>query len=193
MSDFAKLNDRDHRVRPHPARPDRTDVGYLWDSEKRGEWFASGAMPTRRARRFHMQFKHSKLSPNTPPPEKISEMDKNGHSRQCADGLEPPHRLAFTFGGEKPPTDSEVEFRLRKAVKDNKVRLTLTHSKIPDRAYAVGVSGGWHGHLECAMLWRGAKPRPPSGTSGGKYDGVYDKRYCLIAPLTRICASLLDG
>ena len=45
--------------------------------------------------------------------------------------------LAFTFGGSKmnPDNISEVEFRLTQEgdPKDNKVRLTLTHSKIPDR------------------------------------------------------------
>ena len=32
---------------------------YLWDGEKRGEWFASGAMPPRTGESFDMYFKHS--------------------------------------------------------------------------------------------------------------------------------------
>ena len=64
---------------------------------------------------------------------------------------EPPHRLAFTFGAEtRPETASRSGIPLAPEgdPKDNKVRLTLTHSKIPDaRLHAANVSGGWHSHL----------------------------------------------
>ena len=109
---------------------------YLWDGKKRGEWFASGAMPAKPGESFEMHFKHSTLSPNqAPPPEKFIEMDKTGHqSRNVLLAYEPPHRLVFSFGPDARK-DSEVEFRLNQEgdPKDNKVRLTLTHSKIPDR------------------------------------------------------------
>ncbi len=39
------------------------------------------------------------------------------------------------------------------------MRLTLTHRKIPDRDFALGVSGGWHSHLE--MLQHRAKGKTP--------------------------------
>ena len=126
---------------------------YLTDAKKRGEWFASGPLPARVGDAFEMRFKHSDLSPNqAPPPEQFIEMDKNGHqSRNILLAYEPPTRLAFTFGGEKDPAKvSEVEFRLSQEgnPKDNKVRLTLTHSKIPNDDVADGVSVGWHSHLD---------------------------------------------
>src|ERR1700759_4927443 len=53
---------------------------YLWDGKKRGEWFASGAMPTMPGERFHMRFKHSDYSPHkSPPPERMKEVDEKGH------------------------------------------------------------------------------------------------------------------
>lgn len=122
---------------------------YLTDAKKRGEWFASGPLPAKVGERFEMRFKHSDLSPQTAaPPPQMEEMDKNGHtSSNVLLAFEPPHRLAFTFGGEKNPANvSEVEIRLTR--EGDKVRLTLIHSKIPSDDYADGVSVGWHSHLD---------------------------------------------
>jgi uncharacterized protein YndB with AHSA1/START domain len=179
MSDFAeKLNDRTIQfVRILPGPIERV-WDYLWDGDKRGEWFASGPMPAKVGETFHMQFKHSKLSPHTiEPPEKMREMDRNGHSStNVLLACEPPRRLAFSFGGEKDPTKiSEVEFRLEP--EGDKVRLTLTHTKIPDRGVMLGVSGGWHAHLD-VLGYRARGETPPAFWDiWRKYDGVYDSRY----------------
>lgn len=181
MDDFAERLDahtlRFVRILPGPIE---RVWDYLWDGEKRGLWFASGPMPTRVGEAFEMRFKHSELSPHqAPPPERMAEMDKTGHtSRNTLLAYEPPHRLVFTFGGEKG-INSEVEFRLDPEgdPKDNKVRFTLTHSKIPDRPFAVGVSGGWHSHL--AILEERVHGRTPPAfwDVWRRYDGIYDKRY----------------
>jgi uncharacterized protein YndB with AHSA1/START domain len=153
---------------------------YLWDGEKRGEWFASGPMPTKVGESFEMRFKHSELSPHTAaPPEKMAEMDRNGHtSRNVLLAYEPPHRLVFSFGPD-PQNSSEVEFRLTPegAAKDNKIRFTLTHRKISDRNTKLNVSGGWHSHL--AILEDKANGRVPPAfwDVWRQFDGVYDKRY----------------
>jgi len=149
---------------------------FLWDGEKRGEWFAKGAMPTSPGESFEMKFKHSTLSPNqAEPPQKMREMDKTGHtSRNVLLAYEPPHRLAFTFGGEKGVT-SEVEFKL--AEEGDKVRLTLTHSKVPDRAFALNVSGGWHAHLAILQDKAEGKVPPAFWDVWRKTEGIYDKRY----------------
>ena len=133
---------------------------YLTDAKKRGEWFASGPLPAKVGERFEMRFKHSDLSPvQATPPEQYVEMDKNGHtSSNVLLAFEPPHRLAFTFGGEKDPAKvSEVEFRLQ--AEGDKVRLTLTHSKIANNDIADGVSVGWHSHLD--ILQSRAEGRAP--------------------------------
>ncbi len=151
---------------------------FLADSDKRGQWFASGALPAKVGDSFEMKFKHSTLSPHhAEPPERMKEMDRNGHtSRNVLLAFEPPHRLAFTFGGEKDPAKvSEVEFRLEP--EGDKVRLTLTHTRIPDRAIMLGVSGGWHSHLEVLQYRAEDKVPPAFWDVWRQYDGVYDGRY----------------
>ncbi|HET7085047.1 MAG TPA: SRPBCC family protein [Rhizomicrobium sp.] len=153
---------------------------FLWDGKKRGEWFASGDMPSKPGESFEMHFKHSTLSPNqAPPPERFIEMDKNGHhSRNVLLAYEPPRRLVFTFGDEKD-FYSEVEFRLDQEGEpaDNKVRFTLTHSKIPDRNFAVNVSGGWHSHLAILQYKAEGKAPPAFWDVWRETDGAYEKRY----------------
>ncbi len=153
---------------------------YLWDGKKRGEWFASGAMPTKPGESFEMHFKHSELSPHTAaPPEKMAEMDRTGHiSRNTLLVYEPPHRMVFTFGPEKR-VYSEVEFRLDPEgdPKDNKVRFTLTHSKTPDRQFAADVSGGWHSHLAILQYKAEGKVPPAFWDVWRQTENVYDKRY----------------
>ena len=152
---------------------------YIADGKKRGEWFASGALPPV-GETFELRFKHSELSPNqAPPPERFKEMDATGHvGRERLLALEPPHRMVMSFGLEQGGV-SEVEFKLTQEgdPKDNKVRLTLTHSKIPDRAYAVDVSGGWHSHLAILQYKAEGKVPPAFWDVWREIDGVYDKRY----------------
>jgi uncharacterized protein YndB with AHSA1/START domain len=114
MDEFAKRLD-DHTVQFVRILPGPIERiwEYLWDGKKRGEWFASGAMPKKAGESFEMRFKHSELSPHqAPPPEKFTEMDKTGHTAtNILLAYEPPRRLVFTFGPEARGY-SEVEFRL---------------------------------------------------------------------------------
>ena len=122
---------------------------FLYDAKKRGEWFASGAMPANPGEHFQMRFKHSEYSPHTSiAPERMREMDEKGHSSSnILVKCEPPHLLAFTFGPQTRAGEfSEVEFRLDQ--EGDKVRLTLTHRRISDRNFKLNVSGGWHSHLD---------------------------------------------
>jgi uncharacterized protein YndB with AHSA1/START domain len=153
---------------------------YLWDGKKRGEWFHGGPMPTKPGESFDMYCKHSTLSPNqAPPPEKFVEMDKTGHhSRNVLLAYEPPHRLVFGLGPHGRE-DSEVEFLLSQEgdPKDDKVRFTLNHRKIPNREYAVEVSGGWHSYLAILQYKAEGKTPPAFWDVWRQTEGVYEKRY----------------
>lgn len=171
------------RVDAHTVRFERLLPGpiervwaYLADGDKRGEWFASGALPAKVGESFELRFKHSDLSPNkAAPPEKFAEMDKTGHSgREVLLAIEPPHRLVFSFGHEEK-TASEVEFRLMP--EGEKVRLVLTHSKIPDRAYAINVSGGWHSHLDILQYKAEGRVPPAFWDVWRGIEDVYEQRY----------------
>ncbi len=164
MGDLARKID-DHTIQFVRVLPGPIEKiwDYLVDSEKRGQWFAKGPFG-KVGEPFELRWKHSELSPNTaPPPDSMAEMDKTGHSAvNTLLKMEPPHLLAFTFGGSKMSPDkiSEVEFRLED-MGDNKVRLTLTHSKIPDESYRTGVTGGWHSHLD-VLQYRAEGKTPPA-------------------------------
>ena len=180
VNDFAtKLDDRTVefvRVLPGPIEK---IWSYLEDSDKRGQWFAKGELPKKPGEHFELRFKHSELSPHqAEAPERMKEIDKSGHS---ADNVllkfEPPHLLAFTFGPSTRPglEPSVVEIRLKE--EGDKVRLTLTHSKLPDRAMMIGVSGGWHTHLAILQYRAEGKTPPAFWDVWRQYDGVYDRRY----------------
>ena len=152
---------------------------YLWEEDKRRQWFTSGAMPTTPGESFSQHWKHSEYSPNkSTPPDAMKEMDEKGHSStNTLIAYEPPYRLAYTFGEGKYGKDNatEVEFRLKP--EGNMVRLILTHSKIPERSYALGVSGGWHAHLDVLEMQLKGETPPGFWDIWRRHDGVYDKRY----------------
>jgi hypothetical protein len=66
-----------------------------------------------------------------------------------------------------------VEFRLKVEgdPKGNKMRLTLTHNRIPDRPYMLGVSGGWHAHLAVRQYRAEGKEPPVFRDRFRRYDG----------------------
>jgi uncharacterized protein YndB with AHSA1/START domain len=151
---------------------------FLTDEDKRKLWFTTGAMPTKVGEHFTMHWNHSTYSPHpSVAPEKMKETAEKGHtSTFTLLAYEPPHRLAYTFGETKHPTDTpEVEFVLKP--EGDKVRLTLTHTKVPDRAYALGVSGGWHSHLDVLEMQLKGQTPPGFWDIWRRYDGAYDKRY----------------
>lgn len=171
------------RVDAHTVRFERILPGpvekiwaYLVDGKKRGEWFASGELPAKIGDSFEMYIKHSDLSPNkSPPPEQFKEMDSTGHrATEKLLALEPMRRVAYTFGNQHPPA-SEVEFML--TPEGDNIRLTLTHRKVPDRAYAVNVSGGWHAHLAILQYKAEGKVPPPFWEVWKETEHTYEKRY----------------
>ncbi|HZQ00507.1 MAG TPA: SRPBCC family protein [Reyranella sp.] len=186
-SDYGKLVSptevRFERLLPGPIE---TVWAFITDSEKRGEWFASGPMELRVGAKFTLRFKHSSLSPNkAPAPERFREMDKTGHewTGEITE-VDPPRRLAFFSN------DSEVVFDL-KPVKDakgeDKVLLILTHRRLPNREMVVGVMGGWHSHLAVLVDKAHGRTPPAFWDIWRANDGVYDKR---VPP--DCCGLLLD-
>jgi len=113
---------------------------YLTKSDLREQWLASGEMKLEQGAECELVWHHDTI---TIPPGKRPDTMTNSESRLPSriTVCEPPHKLGFMFW-----SDSEVLFELKPA--GNKVLLTLTHSKLPSRGMAVGVSTGWHTHLD---------------------------------------------
>jgi len=112
---------------------------YLTKSDLRRQWLSSGEMPMKVNVPFELVWHHDELT--TPPGTRPDGMGPQTHMPTQLTHCEPPHKLGFLFMG-----DSEVIFELKPA--GAKVLLTLTHRNLPSRGMMVGVSTGWHTHLD---------------------------------------------
>ena len=119
---------------------------YLADNDKRRQWLGSGALPARVGERFSLHIKHSDYWPDDVSADQRAAMAKaEMQMMHVLLALEPPYRLAYSFQPEGWE-ETRVEFRLMPEGAD-KVRLTLTHSKLGDRRHAADAAHGWQGHL----------------------------------------------
>jgi uncharacterized protein YndB with AHSA1/START domain len=113
---------------------------YLTKSDMRRQWLASGKMELKSGAACELVWHHDKTT--TPPGKRPDSMPSaESHLPTHITVCEPPHKLGFMFW-----SDTEVIFELKPA--GAKVLLTLTHSSLPNRGMMVGVSTGWHAHLD---------------------------------------------
>ena len=112
---------------------------YLTKSDLRRQWLASGEMEMKVDSPVELVWHH--VQTTTPPGKRPEGVNEESHLPSRVTVCEPPHKLGFMFW-----SDSEVLFELQKS--GNRVLLTLTHSKLPSRGMMVGVSSGWHAHLD---------------------------------------------
>jgi uncharacterized protein YndB with AHSA1/START domain len=119
---------------------------YLTESDKRGQWLASGDMDLRVGGKVGLFFRHADLSPRTAPtPERYREMEAGHAMTGRITACEPPRLLSYTWG-ESDGSESEVRFDLSE--QDDRVLLTVTHSRLHNRDDLVSVAGGWHAHMQ---------------------------------------------
>lgn len=139
-------------IAPNTVRFERTLPGpiervwsYLTDSEKRGKWLASGPMELRVGGAAHLTWLHREYAAGEDLPEQYKQLEK-GHSMDAEiTRCEPPRVLAFTWG-KRVDALSEVVIELSE--QGNNVLLTLTHARLPNHKDLLGISGGWHTHLD---------------------------------------------
>lgn len=143
MDNFGEVTEEGSLEFKRKLPADRDEVWeYLTDSEKRGEWLASGEMELKPGGKVVLKFKHQDLSKEDDPfPEKFKKMEKGDTLEGEIIEIEKPKILAFSWGG-----NSEVYFHLKK--EEGGTLLTLTHQNLADdRSTILGVAGGWHTHL----------------------------------------------
>jgi len=125
---------------------------YLTDSDLRRRWLASGEMKLAAGAPFERVWRNDELTdPPGKRPDGFSEEHKMA-SRIIT--VIPPHRLVFSWdeGGE-------VSIELQALGKE--VLLTLVHRRLANRAEMLGVSSGWHVHLDIlANLLHDKAPGP---------------------------------
>jgi uncharacterized protein YndB with AHSA1/START domain len=125
---------------------------YLTEDEKRRQWLAAGEMEMKVDTPFELVWRNDGLS--DPPGQRPPGFPEEHRMQSRITELNPPHRLAITWG-----VAGGVSFDLRAEGTD--VLLTVTHSRVPDRATLLNVSAGWHMHLDLLVArLSGAKVTP---------------------------------
>ena len=160
---------RFERLLPGPIE---TVWAFLTDSDKRGEWLASGPMDLKVGGKARFTFHHSDLSPHkSPPPDRYKDTDANPPTTEHAiTRVDAPRLLSFTW-----PPNSEVTFEL--IPQGANVLLTVTHRKLGDRGEMVMVSGGWHTHLDILVERANGRTSPAFWSLFGDIEGEYEKLY----------------
>ena len=140
---------------------------YLIDSELRRKWLAAGNMELKPGAPFELVWRNDELTdPPGKRPDGFSEEHRMASRIVEAD---PPRKLVFTWDGSG---DVSIELEPR----GNKVLLTLIHRRLPSRSMQLGVSAGWHVHLD--VLVAVANGEKPAGFWGNwtRLRSDYDRR-----------------
>lgn len=147
---------------------------FLSESDKRAKWLASGAMDLRVGGEVDLFWLHSTLdAAPSETPEKYAE----GHRMKAKiTRCEPPNALGFTWGARAEAL-SEVVFELSK--QGDKVLLVLTHHRLPNTKDLLGISGGWHTHLDVLVDHLNGRVAP----------AFWDKHNMLNAEYKRLLAN----
>lgn len=137
MNEFGTLVDgntvRFERLLPGPIE---RVWAYLTEPQFLRTWLAESSMELRIGGAVELRFDTDEV----PDRAKAGAIDQGIITR-----YEPPHALAYTWQkAPSGPVTSHVAFELETV--DDKVRLVLTHSKLPHSSLA-SFGAGWHTHL----------------------------------------------
>ena len=84
--------------------------------------------------------------------------------------LDPPRKLVFNWGKD----DSDVSMVLEP--RGEKVLLTVVHRRLPTRGMMVGVSTGWHAHLDMLAVRLSGETSEPFWDHFSRLRAEYDRR-----------------
>lgn len=146
---------------------------FMVEPDKRAQWFCAGKFDLRPGGLAEFRFDHRRITEETPPDkykDHGGEVNFDGVIGESA----PPRLLVFEWpDGDEGPTLVRIELE----TVGNRVRLTLTHCRLPSRDYRIGVLGGWHLHLDMlAAVIAGAR-RPSFWGRMIALEVEYAKRY----------------
>ncbi len=148
---------------------------YLTESDKRGQWLATGEMQLEVGGRVELHFFHADLSPvQEPIPDKYRHMENGGGFTGRITRCEPPRLLAFTWA-ESRGEASEVTFEL--TPRDKQVLLVLSHRRLGDRRETLlSVAAGWHTHLGILADRLNDRTPQPFWSIHAGYEAEYEQR-----------------
>lgn len=139
---------------------------YLTDGELRRQWLAAGDMQMQVDSPFELMWRNDELT--DPPGQRPPGFGEEHRMQSRITELDPPRRLAFTWG------DGSVSFELEP--RGREVLLTLVHRGISDRNNLLMIGAGWHMHLN--VLAARAKGETPEAFWDGwqRLRGEYEQR-----------------
>jgi uncharacterized protein YndB with AHSA1/START domain len=125
---------------------------YLTESDQRRKWLAAGKMEMKVGAPFEFVWRNNELT--DPPGERPAGFGEEHRMKSRITELDPPHKISFVWEGS-----GDVSIELEATGKD--VLLTLVHRRLPNRSTMLGVSAGWHMHLDVLVARaRGEEPAP---------------------------------
>ena len=125
---------------------------YLTESDLRRQWLAAGEMEMQVGAPFELVWRNDELS--DPPGQRPEGFSEEHRMQSRITELDPPRRLAIAWSNS-----GDVSFELER--KGDEVLLTVIHRRLPDRATMLGVSTGWHTHLDVLVARvNGEDPEP---------------------------------
>ena len=132
---------------------------YLTEPELRQKWLAAGPMELEMGGEVTLVFNNNSLTTaGDLPPEKYADYGGEHIVRGNITAFDPPFLLSYTWPmGDNE--NSEVRFQLTEH--GDKVRLTVTHSRLLKSEQKLSVAGGWHVHLEFLLAQLNNQTPPP--------------------------------
>ncbi len=139
---------------------------YLTESELRRQWLASGQMEMTAGSAFAFVWRNDELS--DPPGQRPAGFPEEHRMESRIIALEPSRKLAIAWN------QGEVSFELEPA--GDKVLLTVTHRRVPDRSVLLNVSAGWHTHLDILAQRLNGKSPASFWDGWSRLKAEYDQR-----------------
>jgi uncharacterized protein YndB with AHSA1/START domain len=140
---------------------------YLTESDLRGQWLATGDMELRVGGKVDLTWRNDELTGRSEGrPEGVPALHQQ---ESTVIRVDPPRLLAFGWAG-----GSDVTFELEPS--GCEVKLTVTHRRARDRSQLLGVSAGWHAHLDVLDARLRGRDLPPFWANWTRLRADYDKR-----------------
>lgn len=174
MTDTVTTGAFGERIDPASVRLERILPGpiervwdYLTRSDLRGQWLATGDMDLRVGGKVDLTWRNDELTGHREArPEGVQAV----HQQESEIiRIEAPRLLAFGWAG-----GSDVTFELEP--QGDEVKLTVTHRRARDRSQLLGVSAGWHAHLDVLAARLEGRDVPPFWANWTTLRAGYDQR-----------------
>jgi len=140
---------------------------YLTESDLRRLWRAAGQMEMKIGAPVELVWRNDELT--NPPGQRPPGFPDDHRMQSRITELDPPHRLAITWGNT-----GGVSFELEP--EGNQVLLTVVHRRVPDRATLLGVSAGWHTHLDILVARTSGQEPAPFWDGWSRVRREYERR-----------------